>query len=387
MPNPFKPTAGKMPPILIGRENVVTDFAEGLENGAGAPSRLMLVSGQLGYGKTVLLVELARVALSYGWEVVRQTASPGMCERIVGALESHRPHVSEASIEPSIDIAGVAGAKLGHVSLEKTAALTVRDAIERRLKHLDDGKGILFTIDEAQAASTDEMVALATALQEVIGDEDLRDVPDERKHGVAFVFAGPPSVVDGIVNERVLTFLRRAVRHGLSDIPLPDVRNAYQSTVAESGLAIGSEDAMEAARASAGYPYMIQLVGYYMWQSAQRRRSHAIERCDVEQATADAAMVFLDAVCAPAYLGLTGAQQAFLRAMAPDWPQPSAVTEVARRSGKSVAWAAAYRKSLIDANVIDAPARGFVAYAIPHFGEYMERVTSADDGPQRMATR
>ena len=67
--------------ILIGRENVVTGFAEGLENGAGAPSRLMPVSGRRGYGKTVFLVELARVALSYGWEVVRQTASTGMCER------------------------------------------------------------------------------------------------------------------------------------------------------------------------------------------------------------------------------------------------------------------------------------------------------------------
>ena len=378
MPNPFKPTAGKMPPILIGRENVVTDFAEGLENGAGAPSRLMLVSGQRGYGKTVLLVELARVALSYGWEVVRQTASTGMCERIVGALEGHRPHVSEASIEPSIDIAGVAGAKLGHVSLQKTAALTVRDAIERRLMRMDDGKGILFTIDEAQAAGTNEMIALATALQEVIGDEDLRDVPDERKHGVAFVFAGLPSVVDDVVNERVLTFLRRTVRHRLGDIPLPDVRNAYQATVANSGLVINTDVAMEAARASAGYPYMIQLVGYYMWQSARRRRSPAIEERDVEQAAADAAMVFLDAVCAPAYLGLTGAQQAFLRAMAPDWPAPSAVAEIARRSGKSAAWAAAYRKSLIDANVIEVAGRGLVSYAIPHFGEYMEQVTSAE---------
>ncbi|MBO7675881.1 MAG: ATP-binding protein [Atopobiaceae bacterium] len=379
MPNPFKPTAGKMPPILIGRENVVADFAEGLENGAGAPSRLMLVSGQRGYGKTVLLVELARVALSYGWEVVRQTASPGMCERIVGTLEGRRPHVSEASIEPSINIAGVAGAKLGHVSLSKTAALTVRDAIEQRLRHMDDGKGILFTIDEAQAASTDEMIALATALQEVIGDEDLRDVSDERKHGVAFVFAGLPSVVDDIVNERVLTFLRRAVRHSLGDIPLPDVRNAYQATVADSGLAIDSDVAMKAARASAGYPYMIQLVGYYMWQSAQRRKSHTIEERDVVQAASDAAMVFLDAVCAPAYLGLTGAQQAFLRAMAPDWPEPSVVAKIAQRSGKSSAWAAAYRKSLIDANVIEAAGRGFVSYAIPHFGEYMEQITSSEN--------
>ena len=92
-------------------------------------------------------------------------------------------------------------------------------------------------------------------------------------------------------------------------------------------------------------------------------------------------MVVLDAVCAPAYLGLTGAQQAFLRAMAPDWPAPSTVTEIARRSGKSTAWAAAYRKSLIDANVIVAAGRGLVSYAIPHFGEYMQQVASAEGKP------
>lgn len=28
-PNPFKPTAGKRPPILIGRESVIEDFEEG----------------------------------------------------------------------------------------------------------------------------------------------------------------------------------------------------------------------------------------------------------------------------------------------------------------------------------------------------------------------
>lgn len=43
-PNPFKPTAGKRPPILIGRESVIEDFEEGLDNGAGAPGRLMLIT-------------------------------------------------------------------------------------------------------------------------------------------------------------------------------------------------------------------------------------------------------------------------------------------------------------------------------------------------------
>ena len=34
--NPFKPTAGKNPPIFIGRDEVIEEFAEGLENGPGA---------------------------------------------------------------------------------------------------------------------------------------------------------------------------------------------------------------------------------------------------------------------------------------------------------------------------------------------------------------
>lgn len=54
-PNPFKPTAGKRPPVLIGRESVIEDFEEGLDNGAGAPGRLMLITGNRGCGKTVLL--------------------------------------------------------------------------------------------------------------------------------------------------------------------------------------------------------------------------------------------------------------------------------------------------------------------------------------------
>ena len=35
--NPFKPTAGKTPPTIIGREDVLEEFNEGLINGPGAP--------------------------------------------------------------------------------------------------------------------------------------------------------------------------------------------------------------------------------------------------------------------------------------------------------------------------------------------------------------
>lgn len=50
--NPFKPTAGKTPPTIIGREDVLEEFSEGLTNGPGAPGRLMRIAGVRGTGKT-----------------------------------------------------------------------------------------------------------------------------------------------------------------------------------------------------------------------------------------------------------------------------------------------------------------------------------------------
>ena len=50
--NPFKPSAGHLPPVLIGRDMVLADFEEGIDNGSGAPGRLMRITGARGVGKT-----------------------------------------------------------------------------------------------------------------------------------------------------------------------------------------------------------------------------------------------------------------------------------------------------------------------------------------------
>lgn len=371
--NPFKPTAGKMPPILVGREDVIAEFAEGLDNGAGAPGRLMLISGQRGFGKTVLLTELARVAESYGWLTVRETAASGMSERIVRALSGSGPRVTGVDIDPSISIAGVMGASLGHASISIPSSLDIREAVARSFEHMEQGKGILFTIDETQAANRNELIAIATAVQHIIADQDMVSDNDELKHGVAFVFAGLPSMVDDLVNDDVLTFLRRAVRQDLGPVMIPDVCAAFKQSVEDSAKRIGSEDALAAAQATMGHPYLMQLVGYYMWQSAQRRRSDVIERDDVERGVSDAGIAFQDAVCAPAYKGLSLAQRAFLDSMAPDWPNASNVRDIALRAGKSRSWASKYRESLIRAHMIEGLGGGEVAYAVPYLGEYLTR--------------
>lgn len=140
-PNPFKPTAGKRPPILIGRESVIEDFEEGLDNGAGAPGRLMLITGNRGCGKTVLLRELQRLTSERGWAVVSDSASLGLCDRLVDALRSNKPVVTSMEFGPSF----------GRMSVEAARAKgeTLRGLVNERLKKLGPGKGLLFAIDEA----------------------------------------------------------------------------------------------------------------------------------------------------------------------------------------------------------------------------------------------
>lgn len=374
--NPFKPTAGKMPPILIGRRSIVDDFTEALENGAGAPGRLMLITGQRGFGKTVMLTELRRVAAAEGWATVADTASEGLCERLVEALDPRRIRPEGASIAPSLDISGLASAKLGNLSLSAKGSgpLTLRNAIEKRLDSRDvkKGKGILFTIDETQAAARDELVAIATALQHVIADEDQKDVPDEEKKGVAFVFAGLPSMVDELVNDKVLTFMRRSLRRDLASVPIPDVKNAYIETVEQSGLSINAEVALQAARLTDGYPYMIQLVGYYMWQAAKRRGNGDVAAQDVTSGFDDALLALGEAVCAPALEGLPSSARLLAATMAScEKDGVVSVAELAERAGKSRAWVNKYRSILINEQVARPAGYGLLEFAIPHMGEYI----------------
>ncbi|MCI8425395.1 MAG: ATP-binding protein [Adlercreutzia sp.] len=376
--NPFKPTAGKMPPILVGRQNIIDDFREGLINGAGAPGRLMLVMGQRGYGKTVMLTEMRRIAEDFGWITVSETASEGLTARLISALNPKGWRLESATVSPSVGIPGVASASLGNASItfEETAALTLRNAIQEVLesRKVKKGKGILFTIDETQAASHDDMVAIATAVQHVITDQDLSLLPDSQKKGVAFAFAGLPSLVDELVNHKVLTFLRRSLKRELGDVPLPDVRNAYVESFADSGKRIGDELAAECARLSDGYPYMIQLIGYYVWQSAERDGRTTVSEADVARGFSDALQAFGDAVCAPAFDALSPAARKFALAMVEDGEGPTLVADVAERVGKSRSWANKYREVLIAEKVIVPDDFGYVRFAIPHMARYLEGV-------------
>lgn len=362
--NPFKPSAGHLPPVLIGRDLVLDDFREGLDNGSGAPGRLMRITGARGIGKTVILTEFRNIAERRGWQTISETASSGMAQRLLNKLQPQKGSFS-FSLEPSLSVFNVGGS-LGGMHYERDSMpLTLREAMSARLDALDKrNAGLLVTIDEAQAADRADMVAIATAVQHLISED----------RNLAFVFAGLPSMSSKWLNDNVMTFLRRAQPERLGDIPLTEVSSAFADTFHASGIILKDEPLRIATQATAGYPFMIQLVGYHIWRIV--RRNHDLStpvEVSVDEAQSgvrDAMSRLGDTVHGPELDGLSPIDKTYLLAMAQD-DGPSSTSTVAERMGKDVKYASIYRIRLIEAQVIEDCGYGKVDFAIPYLREYL----------------
>lgn len=348
--NPFKPTAGMNPPELIGRDPILADFEEALENGPGAPDRLMRISGVRGVGKTVLLNALGDVARERGYQVVDVASHAGFCDRLLGALQ-RTAEVSSVKVAPSI-----LGVSLGSVEISKSATQLGEAMFEASRRG-----GLLITLDEIQDAPLDEMRELGNEIQLLI----------RQGANVAFAFAGLPASVDGVVGTDSLTFLQRAKHVELSRLSDFEVGESFEETMSRAGMAVEPDVARRLTEASAGYPFMIQLVGYYVWQTAARRGSEAVTDADATKGIAAARGSFDSMVIEPALRRVSDKQLEYLLAMAQCGEGDVASGEVAERMGMAATAVGSYRKRLIDAGYIESASYGKLAFAIPYMREYL----------------
>lgn len=161
MPNPFKPTAGANPPILVGRDDLLDEFEESLDDGPGSPARLCRVTGSRGVGKTALLAEMAARARPRGWVLLSENAFAGVTARLAERAEQTRLRLDTSpSPRRMKSVQGNVGPVGAGVALtDPTAAPT---ALRYRLEALLDavephGGGVLVTVDEIQGAASDDL--------------------------------------------------------------------------------------------------------------------------------------------------------------------------------------------------------------------------------------
>lgn len=172
----------------------------------------------------------------------------------------------------------------------------------------------------------------------------------------------------------MLTFLRRATPFELEEVPLELVAAALQQTISSGGRSI-DKDALEvAARATAGYPFMIQLVGYHLWSKADAH-DH-IGLAEAETAVQRARRRLGSTVHQTALADLSEVDRSYLVAMAQD-DGPSRTGQIAERMGVGLGYAQVYRTRLREAGMIDVVGHGRVDFALPYLRDYLREHASS----------
>lgn len=154
--NPFTPTFGAPPPLLVGRDDVLDDFQDPLDEGPGSPRYVTLFTGGRGVGKTVMLNAAEDVAREARFVVISETASDGFVERLT---TTHLPKLlprQRRRVE-SVDLAragaGAARRRVGRLVIEP--ALNDLSAVDRTFllrMAVDDGPSKTSDIGERMGA-------------------------------------------------------------------------------------------------------------------------------------------------------------------------------------------------------------------------------------------
>ncbi|MDD5805765.1 MAG: AAA family ATPase [Eggerthellales bacterium] len=355
--NPFTPSFGQIPAHLAGRTDVIQTLTRAFDSTLRRPDLTTVFSGARGTGKTALLSYLANQAQERGWVVASTTAIPGMLEDIELRTLRNAQHLVQAPGGPSISEIGIP--QIVDIKLSTDASPSNwRLRMDRILDQLEQHHaGLLITVDEIDP-NLDEMVQLAAIYQHF--------VRENRK--VALLMAGLPHNVSALLNNKTVSFLRRAQTVALGRVSDLDVVDALFRTVQEHGRTITQANLDHAARAINGFPFMIQLVGYRAWD--QNPSAKEISSTDLNQGIELAKREMKSRIIQATFQELTDLEIQFLAAMAQD-SGDSNVSDIQARLDRSASVISQYKRRLIDAGIIGERRRGIIGFDLPFFREYL----------------
>lgn len=192
---------------------------------------------------------------------------------------------------------------------------------------------------------------------------------------LAFVGAGLAAGISDVVNDDVLTFLRRAERHTLGSVARPDVQRAFLEPIEAAGRSISDQALQIMVNGARGYPFLLQLVGAQTWRLNPTAPEITVE--DATRGVTRARRRLGELIHEPALSVASDIDKSFLLAMAHD-DGPSKMADIQQRLGVDVNYASQYRLRLIAAELICPTRRGYVDFALPYLREYLREHSTTD---------
>jgi len=358
MKNPFNPSFGRPPEIFLGRDEIIRDIISSIDE-ENSPWRTTLITGIRGSGKTALLNSVHNRLNELDVVVVSVSPDDDFLNDILTQIYNQLPKSKLRLLPKFKDITINMGISIGLERKQEDTPFTniFRNHLTKMLDLLKkENIHTTFLIDESQK-HTSAMRTFISSYQKLIG----------QGYSVSMVLAGLPAVVSTILNDAILTFLRRAKRVNLENVEISLVNYDYKSVFENSEYNIDIDVLNKAAKFSYGYPYLFQLVGYYLWENAKVFNAEDLLEKTMIQAKAELfrnvhSLVFSD---------LSYKDKEFVFSMLEDMHQ-SKFSDIIKRLEKEKSYVSRYRERLISGGVVKSVGHGLLGFTYPYMREFLK---------------
>jgi len=359
---PFSPRSGSLPDFLLGRDSAIAAIKANLANPLHDENGNLLFVGLRGIGKTVMLTEAGRLAREQGWLVIDSyLTEEGLLRRLNQALNAHMGPAKKTRSTFSFSIAPVKADRTVGVDEPN---LNLVNRLEQAIS-TTNAPGILITIDEVHATAGKAQSELREYGNEI-------QLAHRMGLPVMSIMAGLPGGISALLkdqdsdNKRTgATFLRRAAKETLGPIDSDDVWNAYSQAASMAGKLISAEVLDLLTESAKGYPYLFQLIGQRVWNTARKVITEDIAVSGIKSAIRRLGSAVLDT----SLNDLSSLDKSFLLAMAQD-DQISKMQDIAARMMISPSQASNYKNRLVTAEMIMGD-HGYADFAMPYMREYL----------------
>jgi hypothetical protein len=357
MENPFNPSFGQRPEVFLGRDDLIREFTDSL-NQKSSPWRNVILTGIRGAGKTAVISGIRELYKdNKGIITVSVTSMDGMLDEVLSIIYDQSPGDAMKGIKAITGI-GILGNEISFSSSAPDPDFTAnfRYQLTGLLTSLKKKKTkVIFLIDEVQNV-TDDLRKFVATYQHIFSE----------KYDVALLMAGLPNAIDDVLNDKVLTFLRRANQVKLENIEISLVSFYYKKIFSEGNKILSAESAQRAAQLTEGFAYLVQLLGYNLWKYSDDEVSEAV----FELALAESKASLFQNVHRLIYHGLSAKDKSYLSAMVPD-SQISTAKDIRERMKVDTNTVSTYRSRLIAAGIIRDAGRGLVSFTLPFMRDFL----------------
>jgi hypothetical protein len=382
--NPFAPGAGSRPPELAGRDAIIAEAQTALKRVIrGRHDKSQILLGLRGTGKTVLLNKIEEIAEACGHvttfieapddKSLAEMLYPKLFQalRKLSAVESAKTAAYEG-LRALRSFAAAFKISIGDVSISVDPEPGTADSgileIDLTDLFLKVGEAArqascawTLLVDEVQYLSDKELSALVVAIHRV----------NQKGLPVMFFGAGLPQLA-GLLGdaksyaERLFNF----PRIGALDLDAATV--AIRQPIESQKAKITDKAIDQIFRETQGYPYFLQEWAFQAWKIADKS---PIDETDAAAASQAAIRRLDDGFFGVRFDRLTPKEREYVLAMASLGKGPYRSADVAAKLGEDAQSLGPRRASIIRKGMIYSPAHGDIAFTVPLFEAYLERIS------------